>query len=158
MELKQQEYFMQEALKEAKKAFDLGEVPIGCVLVVGGKIIGRGHNLRETSNDATSHAEIQAIRQANQALQSWRLNGAKLFVTLEPCPMCSGAILNARIAEVYYGAYDLKAGTAGTLLNLLADRRFNHQCLVTKGVCYQECQALLQNFFGAIRQKNNEKD
>ena len=110
--MKEQVFYMQEALKEAKKAAQLGEVPIGCVVVYQGKIIGRGHNLRETTAQAEKHAEMIAISQANDALQSWRLPEAELYVTLEPCPMCSGAIINSRIAKVYYGAPDEKAGTA----------------------------------------------
>lgn len=154
----QEVYFMNEAIKEAKKAYALGEVPIGCVLVYQGKIIARGHNLREKNQAVLAHAEIQAIQQANQVLKSWRLEDTQLFVTLEPCPMCAGAILNARIAAVYYGAYDLKAGCAGTLMNLLTDKRFNHQCYVKKGICQSTCQNLLQDFFEEIRQKNSEKD
>lgn len=154
----QEVYFMNEAIKEAKKAYALGEVPIGCVLVYQGKIIARGHNLREKKQAVLAHAEIQAIQQANQVLKSWRLEDTQLFVTLEPCPMCAGAILNARIAAVYYGAYDLKAGCAGTLMNLLTDKRFNHQCYVKKGICQSTCQNLLQDFFEEIRQKNSEKD
>lgn len=154
----QEVFFMNEAIKEAKIAQQLGEVPIGCVLVHEGKIIARGHNLREKKQATLAHAEIQAIMQANQVLKSWRLEKTQLFVTLEPCPMCAGAILNARISEVYYGAYDLKAGCAGTLMNLLTEKRFNHQCYVKKGICQKTCQNLLQDFFTQIRQKNLQKD
>ena len=133
------EEFMQAALAEAKKAQALGEVPIGCVIVHQGQIIGRGHNLRETTQQAEKHAEMIAIAQANQVLDSWRLPEAELYVTLEPCPMCSGAIINSRIAKVYYGAADEKAGTAGTLMNLLTDPRFNHQVKVQKGLLQVEC-------------------
>lgn len=144
---------MQAALAEAKKAQALGEVPIGCVIVHQGQIIGRGHNLRETTQQAEKHAEMIAIAQANQVLDSWRLPEAELYVTLEPCPMCSGAIINSRIAKVYYGAADEKAGTAGTLMNLLTDPRFNHQVKVQKGLLQAECAQILSDFFANLREK-----
>ena len=147
------EEFMQAALAEAKKAQALGEVPIGCVIVHQGQIIGRGHNLRETTQQAEKHAEMIAIAQANQVLDSWRLPEAELYVTLEPCPMCSGAIINSRIAKVYYGAADEKAGTAGTLMNLLTDPRFNHQVKVQKGLLQAECAQILSDFFANLRKK-----
>lgn len=146
-------YFMQEALKEANIAKNLGEVPIGCVVVYRGEIIGRGHNLRETTNQAEKHAEMIAISQANSALDSWRLSEAELYVTLEPCPMCSGAIINSRIKKVYYGAPDEKAGTAGTLMNLLTDPRFNHRVKVEKGLLRTECAQILSDFFANLRKK-----
>lgn len=144
---------MQAALAEAKKAQALGEVPIGCVIVHQGQIIGRGHNLRETTQQAEKHAEMIEIAQANQVLDSWRLPEAELYVTLEPCPMCSGAIINSRIAKVYYGAADEKAGTAGTLMNLLTDPRFNHQVKVQKGLLQAECAQILSDFFANLRKK-----
>ena len=144
---------MQAALAEAKKAQALGEVPIGCVIVHQGQIIGRGHNLRETTQQAEKHAEMIAIAQANQVLDSWRLPEAELYVTLEPGPMCSGAIINSRIAKVYYGAADEKAGTAGTLMNLLTDPRFNHQVKVQKGLLQAECAQILSDFFANLRKK-----
>lgn len=144
---------MQAALAEAKKAQALGEVPIGCVIVHQGQIIGRGHNLRETTQQAEKHAEMIAIAQANQVLDSWRLPEAELYVTLEPCPMCSGAIINSRITKVYYGAADEKAGTAGTLMNLLTDPRFNHQVKVHKGLLQAECAQILSDFFANLRKK-----
>ena len=144
---------MQAALAEAKKAQALGEVPIGCVIVHQGQIIGRGHNLRETTQQAEKHAEMIAIAQANQVLDSLRLPEAELYVTLEPCPMCSGAIINSRIAKVYYGAADEKAGTAGTLMNLLTDPRFNHQVKVQKGLLQAECAQILSDFFANLRKK-----
>ena len=147
------EEFMQAALAEAKKAQALGEVPIGCVIVHQGQIIGRGHNLRETTQQAEKHAEMIAIAQANQVLDSWRLPEAELYVTLEPCPMCSGAIINSRIAKVYYGAADEKAGTAGTLMNLLTDPRFNHQVKVQKGLLQAEGAQILSDFFANLRKK-----
>lgn len=150
------EEFMQAALAEAKKAQALGEVPIGCVIVHQGQIIGRGHNLRETTQQAEKHAEMIAIAQANQVLDSWRLPEAELYVTLEPCPMCSGAIINSRIAKVYYGAADEKAGTAGTLMNLLTDPRFNHQVKVQKGLLQAECAQILSDFLQiCVKNKNN---
>ena len=147
------EEFMQAALAEAKKAQALGEVPIGCVIVHQGQIIGLCHNLRETTQQAEKHAEMIAIAQANQVLDSWRLPEAELYVTLEPCPMCSGAIINSRIAKVYYGAADEKAGTAGTLMNLLTDPRFNHQVKVQKGLLQAECAQILSDFFANLRKK-----
>ena len=147
------EEFMHAALAVAKKAHALGVVPIGCVIVHQGQIIGRGHNLRETTQQAEKHAEMIAIAQANQVLDSWRLPEAELYVTLEPCPMCSGAIINSRIAKVYYGAADEKAGTAGTLMNLLTDPRFNHQVKVQKGLLQAECAQILSDFFANLRKK-----
>lgn len=147
----EKEFFMKEAILEAKKAGDKLEVPIGAVIVVDGKIIGRGHNMREETNDATTHAEMIAIREANRLMDSWRLEDASLFVTLEPCPMCSGAMIMARLKEVYYGTSDPKGGTAGTLLNLLTDERFNHQVAVEKGILEEECGKLLSDFFRDLR-------
>jgi tRNA(adenine34) deaminase len=148
-----QQAFMQAAIEEAQKAAAIGEVPIGAVVVYQGEIIGRGHNLRETSQDATTHAEILAIREANRNRSSWRLTDADLYVTLEPCPMWSGAMIQSRIKHVYFGAYDQKGGTAGTLMNLLDDSRFNHQVEVTGGVMHEACKALLQEFFADLRKK-----
>jgi len=150
---KEKEYFMQEALKEADKALEKGEVPIGAVVVLNGEIIGRGHNLRESTQDATTHAEILAIQNANKQIDSWRLEDAQLFVTLEPCPMCSGAILLSRIAEVFYGAADPKAGTAGTFMNLLQDSRFNHMAYVEKGILEEQCREKISSFFKELRNK-----
>lgn len=145
--------FMQAAIDEANKAAAIGEVPIGAVVVYKGEIIGRGHNLRETSQNATTHAEMIAIQEANKNRDSWRLMDADLYVTLEPCPMCSGAMIQSRVRHVYFGAYDQKGGTAGTLMNLLQDSRFNHQVGVTGGLMHDECQKLLQDFFAALRIK-----
>lgn len=161
--IEEKELFMQEAIKEAKKAERLQEVPIGAVVVLDGKIIGRGHNLREESQDATAHAEMFAIKQACEVLENWRLEQAQLFVTLEPCPMCSGAMILSRVAEVYYGAKDPKGGTAGTLMNLLEDERFNHIAYVESGILEEECGSLLTNFFKQLRDKkkllkNQQKD
>lgn len=143
--------YMQYAIREAMRAEEEGEVPVGCVIIHDGEIIGKAHNQRERLQDPTAHAEVVAITQAANHLGSWRLENTKLFVTLEPCPMCAGAIILARVAEVYFGAYDPKAGACGTLMNLLEDRRFNHQPAVTPGLCAEECGAMLTNFFRRIR-------
>ena len=145
--------FMKEALEEAKSAYEAGEAPIGCVIVSDGRIIGRGHNRREELQDATEHAEMIAIREANRTLGSFRLENCALFVTLEPCPMCTGAIINARIPEVFYGAPDKKAGTCGTLMNLLCDERFNHRARIEKGCLKNECGKLLSDFFASLRMR-----
>lgn len=151
------QHYMGEALFEARAAEQIGEVPIGAVVVQNGKIIGRGHNIREHTQDATLHAEMIAIQEACMTVHSWRLEDAQLFVTLEPCPMCAGAIINSRIDRVYYGAPDPKAGAAGTLVNLLTDHRFNHQADVFSNVRAAESKALLQHFFQEIRRKRKNK-
>lgn len=147
------EMYMEEAIKEAKKAGAIEEVPIGAVIVHDGEIIARGHNVRETSEETLSHAELLAIREANAKLGSWRLEDCTLYVTLEPCPMCAGAILQSRIARVVFGASDPKAGCCGTLMNLLEDARFNHQAEVVRGVLEEECSALLTVFFRKLRER-----
>ncbi|MDO7908691.1 tRNA adenosine(34) deaminase TadA [Paenibacillus sp. JX-17] len=147
------EYWMQQAILEARKAEELGEVPIGAIVVRGNEIIGRGYNLRETSHDATAHAEIVAIKQASEYLQAWRLLDCRLYVTLEPCPMCAGAIVQSRIEEVVYGTTDPKAGCAGTLMNLLQEPRFNHRTQIVSGVLQRECASLLTEFFRRLRRK-----
>ena len=147
------EKYMQEAINEAKKAKELNEVPIGAVIVYENEIIARGHNLRETSQQTLSHAELVAIEEANRKSGSWRLEDCTLYVTLEPCPMCAGAIIQGRIKRVVYGAPDPKAGCAGTLMNLLDDSRFNHQAEVTKGVLEEECASLLTDFFRELRKR-----
>jgi tRNA(adenine34) deaminase len=147
------EYYMKEAIKEAKKAEGVFEVPIGAVVVIEGKIISRAHNLRESKQSAVAHAEILAIEQACQLVGSWRLENASLYVTLEPCAMCSGAIILSRVKRVVYGAADPKGGCAGTFMNLLQDERFNHQSEVTSGVLEEECGQLLSDFFRQLREK-----
>ena len=147
------EHWMKEAIREAKKAEAIGEVPIGAVIVLGDEIVGRGHNLRESSRDGTAHAEIIAIREASVHLDAWRLLDCRLYVTLEPCPMCAGAIVQCRVPHVVYGAPDPKAGCAGTLMNLLQEPRFNHRTEVTTGVLQEECASLLTSFFRRLRQK-----
>ncbi|MFJ5763648.1 tRNA adenosine(34) deaminase TadA [Neobacillus sp. NPDC093182] len=147
------EYYMQEAIKEARKAEALLEVPIGAIIVIDGKIISRAHNLRESKQSAVAHAEILAIEQACKETGSWRLENASLYVTLEPCAMCSGAIILSRVKRVVYGAADPKGGCAGTFMNLLQDERFNHQSEVTSGVLKEECGQLLSAFFRQLREK-----
>jgi tRNA(adenine34) deaminase len=145
--------YMQYAIREAKRALEVGEVPVGCVIVHEGEIIGKAFNQRELLQDPTAHAEILAITQAAAHLKTWRLEGSKLYVTLEPCPMCAGAIILSRMKEVYFGAFDPKAGACGTLMNLLGDKRFNHQPAVHSGLLADECGALLTNFFRRIREQ-----
>lgn len=154
---KEKEDFMLEAIKEAHKAEQKKEVPIGAVVVYQGQVIGRGHNLRETSQDATSHAEMIAIKDACSHIENWRLEQCQLFVTLEPCPMCSGAIILGRLEEVYFGAMDQKAGTVGSLMNLLTDDRFNHQPYVEHGILEAQCQTLLTDFFKGLRERNKAR-
>ena len=149
--------FMQEALKEAKKAYDKLEVPVGCVIVKDGKIIGRGHNLKETKKDTTKHAEIIAIQKASKKLDSWRLLDCEMYVTLEPCSMCAGAIINSRIKKLYIGALDEKTGVAGSVFNLFEDYTFNHKVEVEKGILKEECEKIIKDFFKELR-KQKAKD
>lgn len=149
--LTEDEKYMKEALKEAKKAYRLGEVPIGCVIVYEGKIIGRGYNRRNTDKSTLSHAEITAIKKASKVIGDWRLEGSTLYVTLEPCQMCSGAIIQARVDRVVMASMNPKAGCGGSLLNILENDLFNHQALVTRGVLDEECSALLTKFFKELR-------
>ena len=148
------EKYMKEALKQAKKAYLLGEVPIGCVIVYEGKIIGRGYNRRNTDKNTLSHAEITAIRKASKKMGDWRLEGCTLYVTLEPCQMCSGAIVQARITEVVMGCMNPKAGCAGSILNILEMPQFNHQVKVTRGILGEECSRMLTTFFKELRIRN----
>lgn len=150
------EKFMKEAIKEAKKAENINEVPIGAVIVHDGEIIARGYNLRETSQQTLSHAEIFAIQEANEKIGSWRLEDCTLYVTLEPCAMCAGAIVQSRMKRVVYGAPDQKAGSAGTILNLLDESRFNHQVELTSGVLKDECANLLTYFFKSLRERKKK--
>jgi len=153
----QDDIYMREAIKEAKKAETLDEVPIGAVLVMGEKIISRAHNLRECEQNAIAHAELLAIDEACRISGSWRLDESTLYVTLEPCPMCAGAIILSRVKRVVYGASDPKGGCAGTLMNLLQDERFNHQSEITKGVLEMECGQLLSDFFKRIRERKKRE-
>ena len=147
----QDEKYMKEALKEARKGYKIGEVPIGCVIVYEGKIIGRGYNRRKTDKSTLSHAEITAIKKASKVIGDWRLEGCTLYVTLEPCQMCSGAIIQARIDRVVMGCMNPKAGCGGSLLNILENPSFNHQAEVTRGVLEEECSEILTRFFKELR-------
>ena len=151
------EKYMREALKQAKKALSLGEVPIGCVIVHEGKIIGRGYNRRNTDKNTLSHAEITAIRRASRYIGDWRLEECTLYVTLEPCQMCAGAIVQARIPEVVMGCMNPKAGCGGSILNLLEMPQFNHQAAVTRGVLEQACSDMLKAFFADLRERNRQE-
>ncbi|ABA87587.1 tRNA (adenosine-34) deaminase [Syntrophotalea carbinolica DSM 2380] len=148
---------MQEALVEASAAARLGEVPVGAVVVKDGMIIGRGHNLRETSNDPTTHAEMIAIRQAAAAIDSWRLIGCTLYVTLEPCVMCMGAIILARIPRLVFGSRDPRVGAVGSIFDLSRDERFNHQVAVTEGVLALESSDMLSGFFRQLRAEKKSR-
>ena len=148
------ERFMREAYKQAKKAYALGEVPIGCVIVHDGKIIGRGYNRRNTDKSTLSHAEIIAIRKASKVIGDWRLEECTLYVTLEPCQMCAGAIVQARIPRVVMACMNPKAGCAGSVLNILDMPVFNHQAEAVRGVLAEECAALLRTFFKELRIRN----
>ena len=147
------DYFLQQAIEEAKKAAQIGEVPIGAVVVKEGQIIGRGYNLRESEHDPTAHAEIVALRQAGQYLSSWRLDGCTLYVTMEPCPMCCGALINSRIDTVVYGANEPKFGSAGSQLNLLQFPGFNHNVKIIGPIDQDNCSGLMKLFFQTLRQK-----
>lgn len=149
--MNQHEKYMKEALKLAKKAYTLGEVPIGCVIVYEDKIIGRGYNRRKTDKNTLSHAEITAINKASKKMGDWRLEGCTLYVTLEPCQMCAGAIVQARIPTVYMGCMNPKAGCAGSILNILNMPEFNHQVEVHSGILEEECSQMLKNFFKELR-------
>ncbi|MDF2667971.1 MAG: CMP/dCMP deaminase zinc-binding protein [Paenibacillus sp.] len=146
-------FWMLEAIAEARKAEALREVPIGAVIVRNGEIVGRGHNLRETTFDPTAHAEMIAIREASANLGAWRLLDCTLYVTLEPCPMCAGALVQSRVKQLVYGTTDPKAGCAGTLMNLAQEERFNHRVDVVTGVLQEECAQLLTQFFRSLRAK-----
>ena len=150
------EKFMKEALKEAQKAYKKLEVPVGAIIVKNGKIVARAHNLKETKNDTTKHAEILAIEKASKKLGNWRLIDCEMYVTLEPCPMCAGAIVNSRIKKVNIGAMDEKTGACGSKLNLLQDFNFDTKVDMESGILENECRELLQKFFVALRKlKNN---
>ena len=148
----EREFFMREAIRQAKKAEKLMEVPIGCVIVYEGKVIARGYNRRNTDANTLSHAELNAIRKASKKLGDWRLEGCTLYVTLEPCQMCAGAIVQARITEVVIGSMNPKAGCAGSILNLLEMQAFNHQVKVTRGILEESCSAMLSSFFKRLRE------
>ena len=142
---------MKEALKEAKKAYKKLEVPVGAVIVKDGEIIARAHNLKETKNDTTKHAEILAIQKASKKLDAWRLEECEMYVTLEPCTMCAGAIINSRIKKIYIGTKDPKAGACGSVLNLFDDYKFNHKVEYEIGIMQKECEKILKDFFKELR-------
>lgn len=142
---------MKMALEEAQKAFEIDEVPVGAVIVRGDEVIAKGYNLRERNTDATAHAELVAIKKACETLGSWRLLDCDIYITLEPCPMCSGAMIQARMNNIYFGAKDPKTGAAGSKLNLFEDFVFNHQCTVTSGILEEECSQIIKDFFKGKR-------
>lgn len=151
--IKANERFMREALKQAKKAAELGEMPVGAVIVRGDEIISRGYNKRETKKNALLHAEIIAIERACKKLGGWRLPECEMYVTLEPCPMCAGAILNARIDRLYFGAYDLKSGCAGSRINIMDMNLCNYTVEVSGGIMQEECSGIIREFFRELRSK-----
>ena len=153
------ERFMREAIRQARKAEALDEVPIGCVIVYDGKIIARGYNRRNTDKNTTSHAEINAIRKASRKLGDWRLEGCTIYITLEPCQMCAGAMVQARIDRAVIACRNPKAGCAGSVMNILQEPRFNHQLETTYGVLEEECSSMLSSFFKGLRERHRkEKD
>ena len=154
--LKLDEKYMREAIKQAKKAYALEEVPIGCVIVHEGKIIGRGYNRRTTDKNPLAHAEIAAIKKASKKINDWRLEDCTLYVTLEPCQMCAGAIVQARTKRVVVGCMNPKAGCAGSILNLLDMQEFNHQVELTTGVLGEECSVMMKQFFKELREKQKK--
>ena len=150
-------YYMQLALEEARKAAELGEIPIGAVLVHDGEVVCRAHNMRETWQSATAHAEVIVIEEACKKLARWRLSGCTLYVTVEPCPMCSGAIVNSRIDRVVYGCPDVKAGGAESIFNIITNPNLNHCAEVVSGVCEEECAGVMKEFFKRRRKENKER-
>ena len=155
--MEKKEKFMKEALKEAQKAYSKLEVPVGAVIVKDDKIIARAHNLKETKTDTTKHAEILAIQKASKKLKSWRLIDCEMYITLEPCPMCAGAIINSRIKKIYIGTQDQKTGAAGSVLNLFDDYIFNHKVETETGIMQEECEKTLQEFFKELRKIKKTK-
>lgn len=150
------EKYMKEAIRQAKKAYALDEVPIGCVIVQQDKIIARGYNRRNTDKNTLSHAELIAIRKASRKLGDWRLEGCTIYITLEPCQMCAGAIVQARITEAVIGSMNAKAGCAGSVLNILEMEEFNHQVVVTRDVLREECSEMLSSFFRELRERKSK--
>ncbi len=153
---KTDEKYMREALRQAKKAYAIGDVPIGCVIVLDGEIIARGYNRRTHDKDPLAHAEMRAIKKASRRIGDWRLDGCTMYVTLEPCPMCAGAIEQARIDRVVIGCMSPKSGCAGSIVNLLQMPQFNHQSEITAGVLEEECSALMTGFFQDLRTQQGE--
>ena len=155
--MNEQEKFMKQALKEAKKAYEKLEVPVGAIIVKDGKIIARAHNLKEAKHDTTKHAEILAIQKASKKLSSWRLIDCEMYVTLEPCSMCAGALINSRIKKVYIGAKDEKTGAVGSVFNLLDDYKFNHKVEYETGILEENCKEQLKSFFKMLREMKKRK-
>lgn len=153
MRLTEEEKYMKEAIRQARKAWKLAEVPIGCVIVRDGRIIARGYNRRNTDKNTLAHAELLAIRKASRVVGDWRLEDCTMYITLEPCQMCAGAIVQARIPRVVIGSRNPKAGCAGSVLNLLQVPRFNHQVELTEGILEEECSSMLSNFFRELRER-----
>ena len=153
--MNQTERFMNEALKEAKKAYKKLEIPVGAVIVKDGEIIARAHNVKEEKNDATKHAEILAIQKASKKLETWRLNDCEMYVTLEPCSMCAGAMIQARLKKVYIGTMDEKTGACGSVLNLPKDYKFNHIVEIEYGILQPECEKILKDFFKELRNQKS---
>ena len=154
--MEQKEKFMNEALKEAKKAYKKLEIPVGAIIVKDGKVIARAYNVKEEKNDTTKHAEIIAIQKASKKLESWRLNNCEMYVTLEPCAMCAGAIIQARLKKVHIGTMDEKTGACGSVLNLLQDYKFNHSVELETGILKEESEKLLKEFFKELRAMKNK--
>lgn len=153
--MKQEEFFMKEALKEAKKAYKKEEIPVGAIIVKNGEIISRGHNLKESKLNTLKHAELIAIERASKQLKGWRLEDCEMYVTLEPCAMCSGALINSRIKKVWIGTMDEKTGTCGSVLNLL-EYPFNHKVEIETGILQSECEKILKEFFKELRMKKKK--
>ena len=149
--MEEKNYYMKQAIKEAEKAYKKLEVPVGAIIVKDGKIIARAYNQKESKTDTTKHAEILAIQKASKKLKSWRLIDCEMYVTLEPCTMCAGAIIHSRIKKVYIGAMDEKTGAVGSVLNLFEDYKFNHKPEVEKGILKEDCESLLKQFFKELR-------
>ena len=152
----EQEKYMKEALKQAKKAYEKGEIPVGAIIVKEHKIIARAYNEKEYKLDTTKHAEILAIQKASKKLKAWRLQDCDMYVTLEPCSMCAGALIQARIRKLYIGTMDKKTGACGSVLNLLEDYTFNHKVEVERGILQKDCESILKNFFKEIREKKKK--
>lgn len=156
-QLTEDEKYMKETIKQAKKAWKIGEVPIGCVIVYEGRVIGRGYNRRTIDKNTLAHAELQAIRRASRKMGDWRLEDCTMYVTLEPCQMCSGAIVQARMKRVVVGCMNPKAGCAGSILNLLQMEQFNHQAELETGVLEEECSQMMKGFFKELREKRKQE-
>lgn len=156
---KSDEYFMKEAIKEAKKAYQKNEVPVGAVVVKNNEIVARGHNIKETKKDTTKHAEIIAIQKASKKINAWRLEDCTMYVTLEPCTMCAGAIIQARLKRLIIGTMDKKTGACGSVLNLIDDYEFNHKVELETGIMETECRQIMKDFFKELRKiKKNKKE